>query len=279
MTPKTVTASLLRISARLLLEAGDEFSNHGCNDFVLLNTPENREFVTAMLQDSEQPLESALDEREQIYINDWQAMHYCSKSLAYIADHVAPLLPVTMREPEDKTFIVLDENGILWLTGANVTNVTIDEKTQFLHLHWAELDESAMEQATPYLRQFAQAIKDAGGRVPPMWVTFGKGELRTTALDRLQMAAQGWFQSVPSDISEICERYDLQGLRVRQEAHGTEYWYTAQARGDANATQQQLRENTGFGNAYLFNDTPPTVMCESTTLWLRRVGPELETPA
>jgi len=36
------------ILAKLLEMASDEFSNHGCNDFDLPNTPENRKLMTAI---------------------------------------------------------------------------------------------------------------------------------------------------------------------------------------------------------------------------------------
>jgi hypothetical protein len=42
-------ANAWKVLADLLELAGDEFSNHGCNDYSLPNTPENLEFMNAML--------------------------------------------------------------------------------------------------------------------------------------------------------------------------------------------------------------------------------------
>ena len=39
-----------RVLAQLLEMASNEFSNHGCNDFLLENTPENFALVTAYEQ-------------------------------------------------------------------------------------------------------------------------------------------------------------------------------------------------------------------------------------
>jgi len=43
------------ILAKLLEMASDEFGNHGCNDFDLPNTLENRELMTAVVIRNEEP--------------------------------------------------------------------------------------------------------------------------------------------------------------------------------------------------------------------------------
>jgi hypothetical protein len=40
--------NILKLAAELLREAADEFSNHGCNDFWLPDTPENRQLILDM---------------------------------------------------------------------------------------------------------------------------------------------------------------------------------------------------------------------------------------
>lgn len=69
------------ILAQLLEMAADEFGNHGCNDFELPNTPENREFMERMeLWNSgpngePMPLNVSRDGK-QIYTMDSSLMYY-----------------------------------------------------------------------------------------------------------------------------------------------------------------------------------------------------------
>lgn len=66
--------------------ASDEFSNHGCNDFVLENTPENYAFIEAMekwnvSESGGEPNEISISkDGKEIYTMDWYVMSY----LAYL---------------------------------------------------------------------------------------------------------------------------------------------------------------------------------------------------
>ena len=66
------------ILAKLLEMASGEFSNHGCNDFDLPNTPENRELMTALGRwnsEEEYGLMISKDGKT-IYTGDSQLMSY-----------------------------------------------------------------------------------------------------------------------------------------------------------------------------------------------------------
>lgn len=68
-----------KILARLLEMASDEFSNHGCNDFEIPNTPENNELVKqAYLWSSGEIEEFEEDEEDKDTITtyDWILMSY-----------------------------------------------------------------------------------------------------------------------------------------------------------------------------------------------------------
>lgn len=64
-------------AADLLNLAADEFSNHGCNDYELKNTPENRAFAAA-IHGEEHPI----DENDPtIWVQDDVLMRYCAQQL------------------------------------------------------------------------------------------------------------------------------------------------------------------------------------------------------
>ncbi len=59
--------------------AADEFANHGCNDFVLPNTPENMEFVRGMIAAGDYPSDEpqVSNDNTGIYLMDCTLMRYC----------------------------------------------------------------------------------------------------------------------------------------------------------------------------------------------------------
>lgn len=76
MTTKTE----LMVASRLLRLAADEFSNNGCNDFYLEDTPENQKLVRQMQKDE------GIDDPETIFCHDgriisidWMLMGYLSR--------------------------------------------------------------------------------------------------------------------------------------------------------------------------------------------------------
>lgn len=75
------------LAAKLLDMASDEFSNHGCNDFELPNTPENYALVESMelwnvSESGEEPNEVNVSEDGQtIYTMDWYIMSYLAHCL------------------------------------------------------------------------------------------------------------------------------------------------------------------------------------------------------
>ena len=73
MGSRIIDTNAWAILAKLLEMASDEFSNHGCNDFVLDNTHENFALVTAVEQwaSHEEPLPVNVDKDEDdIYTSD-----------------------------------------------------------------------------------------------------------------------------------------------------------------------------------------------------------------
>lgn len=51
METKPLTPAELKLMADVLELAGDQFSNHGCNDFEIDDTPEHRAIVAEMHKD------------------------------------------------------------------------------------------------------------------------------------------------------------------------------------------------------------------------------------
>lgn len=74
-----------KVLADLLKLAGDEFSNHGCNDYELPNTPENRELVSSMHRwNSTNP-----DEQDIFYSEDGTKIYTQDAFLMGFFEHLA----------------------------------------------------------------------------------------------------------------------------------------------------------------------------------------------
>jgi hypothetical protein len=80
---KKLTSAELTAIAELLQKASDEFSNHGCNDYKLLNTPENKIMLVEMIKANgdEESMEEEIEEvmsckNKNIYTYDWWLMSY-----------------------------------------------------------------------------------------------------------------------------------------------------------------------------------------------------------
>jgi hypothetical protein len=80
---KKLTSAELTAIAELLQKASDEFSNHGCNDYQLLNTPENKIMLVEMIKANgdEESMEEEIEEvmsckKKNIYTYDWWLMSY-----------------------------------------------------------------------------------------------------------------------------------------------------------------------------------------------------------
>ena len=72
-----LTANDLKNIAKLLELAKDTFSNHGCNDFNIENTPENQQIVKELYSDSAD-FEFVT---ETICVMDWMLMDYYAEKL------------------------------------------------------------------------------------------------------------------------------------------------------------------------------------------------------
>lgn len=75
------------LAAELLEMAAEEFSNHGCNDYILKNTPENRELYEKMMKESCGETVTVRPSREIIYTQDWMLMSYLAKMLRREAEN------------------------------------------------------------------------------------------------------------------------------------------------------------------------------------------------
>lgn len=78
-----ITKTQLLITVRMLEMASDTFSNNGCNDFYLENTPENLEFVKSMIAHSDFPTDSPYisHDGKRILTMDTDVMDYCRSVL------------------------------------------------------------------------------------------------------------------------------------------------------------------------------------------------------
>jgi len=77
-----ITPAMLKFSAELLDLASDEFSNNGCNDFYLKDTPENRELVTALQTEERWDEPETLNLREgKIITQDWCLMRFLARKM------------------------------------------------------------------------------------------------------------------------------------------------------------------------------------------------------
>jgi len=75
----------LSLIARILKETSSEYSCHGCNDFTLKNSKENKEFLITLAKDSfgkedlEEEIESIKNNKDkELYTYDWLLMQYLS---------------------------------------------------------------------------------------------------------------------------------------------------------------------------------------------------------
>lgn len=77
----------LATSVDLLELASDEFSNNGCNDYPIENTPENRAFYEKMMKECCGEDITVDPSKEKIYTQDWMVMTYLSKMLKKEAEN------------------------------------------------------------------------------------------------------------------------------------------------------------------------------------------------
>jgi len=75
------------LAAEFLEKAAEEFSNHGCNDYILKNTPENRELYEKMMKESCGETVTVKPSHEVIYAQDWMLMSYLAKMLRREAEN------------------------------------------------------------------------------------------------------------------------------------------------------------------------------------------------
>jgi hypothetical protein len=73
-----LTKTQLSIAAKMFDLAAAAYSNNGCNDFELDNTPENLEFMRGMIAASDYPEDEPQISRDgtKIYMMDWAVMRY-----------------------------------------------------------------------------------------------------------------------------------------------------------------------------------------------------------
>lgn len=85
-----MTKTQLTVIAAMLDMAADEFSNHGCNDYELPNTPENLEFVRTMIAASDYPDDEPhlSSDGARIYLMDWMVMRYCEDLIRQQVDAI-----------------------------------------------------------------------------------------------------------------------------------------------------------------------------------------------
>lgn len=78
-----LTKTQLIMTAKMLEMASDTFSNHGCNDFYMENTPENHEFVKEIYAYIGIPLDSIYISPggKRILVIDTHVMDYCQSIL------------------------------------------------------------------------------------------------------------------------------------------------------------------------------------------------------
>lgn len=93
---RTTDIAVFRIAAQLLELAADDFSNHGCNDLELDNTPDNLAFVRGMIAASDDPgdvPQLGIGDTS-ILVSDFRVMRHLATRLEEIAariDHVRDL--------------------------------------------------------------------------------------------------------------------------------------------------------------------------------------------
>lgn len=77
-----MTKSENKVIAELLRLASNTFSNHGCNDFTLPDTEENRNIIAGMGRwaDPDEPRPVRVSEGK-IWVQDWMLMDYMADKL------------------------------------------------------------------------------------------------------------------------------------------------------------------------------------------------------
>jgi hypothetical protein len=80
---KKLTRAELTLISKLLQEASEEFSNHGCNDCEVPNTEENKALLVDMIKANgeEEEMEEQIEEvmsckKKTIFTYDWWLMSY-----------------------------------------------------------------------------------------------------------------------------------------------------------------------------------------------------------
>lgn len=86
-----LTKAELALISQLLEMASDEFSNHGCNDFKLPATEENKALMSRMIEtsfdecDQEEALQDIIDAKDEIFTVDSMLMGYFARRCAQLA--------------------------------------------------------------------------------------------------------------------------------------------------------------------------------------------------
>ena len=75
------------LAAKMLDMAADEFSNHGCNDFTLEDTPENRDFYVKMMKETCGEDVEVTPSKGKIYAMDYSIMNYLAGMLEKEAEN------------------------------------------------------------------------------------------------------------------------------------------------------------------------------------------------
>jgi hypothetical protein len=80
---KNFTEMERKLLSDLLGMAADEFSNHGCNDYVLPNTPETREFLANIMKEDDEEWAAEILNRkgDKLYAQDWMLIRYFQKKV------------------------------------------------------------------------------------------------------------------------------------------------------------------------------------------------------
>lgn len=81
---KQLSKTELKFIADMLSFAASEFSNNGCNDYIMPATDENKKFMIdlandMMGSDAKEEIERIVEEKDEILAMDWMMMKYLSK--------------------------------------------------------------------------------------------------------------------------------------------------------------------------------------------------------
>jgi hypothetical protein len=78
---ENLTPTQRKIAAHMLRLAAESYSNHGCNDFELPNTPNNLQFVKDMIAQSDYMEDAPSIHNGNLLMLDWEVMEYCADLL------------------------------------------------------------------------------------------------------------------------------------------------------------------------------------------------------